>query len=57
MITYLDNVSRKLDENENVCAFFIDLSKAFDMVPDHILLRKLRDFELAVDYSSYFQVI
>ena len=44
LITYFDYVSRELDENENVYAFYLDFSKAFDKVPHHILLRKLRDF-------------
>ena len=44
LITYLDYVSQKLDEIENVYAFHLDFSKAFDKVPHHILLRKLRDF-------------
>ena len=44
LITYLDYVSQKLDENKNVYAFYLDFSKAFDKVPHHILLRKLRDF-------------
>ena len=36
-----ENIRKKLDNNENTAAAFIDLSKAFDSISHEILLQKL----------------
>ena len=44
LITYLDYVTRKLDENQPVDVLYLDFAKAFDKVPHKRLLQKLRSF-------------
>ena len=41
LIEVLDNIYRKLDENETVLGIYLDLQKAFDTVNHEILLYKL----------------
>ena len=42
LLVTIQNISANLDEEEQICAVLLDLSKAFDKVPHQRLLLKLR---------------
>ena len=58
LIEVLDNIYRKLDENETVLGIYLDLQKAFDTVNHEILLYKLHYYGICgIGYNWFINYI
>ena len=50
MLTYLESVTKTVNEGAPVDAFYLDFTKAFDSVPHEMLLMKMQS--VGVDYNT-----
>ena len=53
LVSYLDHVSELIDNRNRVDSISLDFSKAFDSVPHHRLIIKLRDFGVSGNVLSW----
>ena len=44
LLSFLDSVYHDFDHSRNVYCAYLDMSKAFDKVPHHLLIQKLREY-------------
>jgi hypothetical protein len=44
LLTFMENLSKRIDEGDEIEAVYLDLSKAFDTVNHRLLLRKLESY-------------
>ena len=55
LITYLDYITKKLDDNQPVDVLYLDFSKAFDKVPHQRLLQKLKCYQFPNDIINWIE--
>ena len=55
LITYLDYITKKLDDNQPVDVLYLDFSKAFDKVPHKRLLQKLKCYQFPDDIINWIE--
>ena len=55
LLSYLDNLYNQKDINAFSYAIYFDFRKAFDLVPHHILLKKLANFSIDEDFLILFK--
>ena len=53
LVTYLDYVTKKLDEGKSMDVLYLDFSKAFDKVPHKRLVQKLRSFNFSKELIAW----
>jgi hypothetical protein len=54
LVTYLNSIIYSVSTQEQTDSVYFDLTKAFDVVPHNILLRKLSNFVLFSSYVDWF---
>jgi len=57
LVSFLDTITEALDNNHYVISLFLDLSKAFDTIDHHILLRKMHNLGIrgvALEYIKSY---
>ena len=57
MAYFTDNILQNMEAGSFAGAVFLDLSKAFDTMDHHLLLRKLTNIGLTNDYFIYMKFI
>ena len=55
LVTYMDYVTKSLDEKEPVDVLYLDFSKAFDKVPHKRLLQKLKSYKFTSKLLVWIQ--
>ena len=53
LISYLDYITKKLDEGQPVDVLYLDFSKAFDKVPHRRLIQKLKSYNFSGELVSW----
>ena len=56
LLAIIHNMYKSLDSGKDVCAIFLDVSKAFDKVWHEILIFKLRQFDITATLISMLKI-
>ena len=55
LLEVMENLSRSIDDGQNIDILYLDFRKAFDQVPHHRLLLKLRSYGFVGNISKWIE--